>query len=403
MKILEVHEVNYLTKPIYEFIEIPEELSIRGHDMTMVDYGEKNDKIFSLKTKTFRGNRVFPKANVKIVRPGAIYLGELVTRFTGMITSWFVLKRIFKENKFDALLLYSVPTNGWIALHFAKKHDVPVFFRTLDALSNLRNYPFPIKHVVKALEKHVYKNSDYIISITPRMGEYTGRKDCLPLYPSVNDKIFYPMDADEPELEKLRKKLGISKKDKIILYLGTFYDFGGLEIFVKHLKRIQKKAPSTRLLLVGGGTAEKGLKELAMKEEVSKDVIFTGFVPYGDVTKYINLSSLCITPFRECDVTKDILPIKILQYLACKKPSLSRRLKGILDIIPEKSLAAEYAGTDEELVRKTIEILSSPDKQQKLAEKGYEFAMKNHAWPVFMDKLEGYLKKYTKNRKSKQT
>mgnify|MGYP001412424358 CR=1 FL=1 len=65
-------------------------------------------------------------------------------------------------------------------------------------------------------------------------------------------------------------------------------------------------------------------------------------------------------------------------------------------MIPEKSGAVEYAETDQELVKKAAEILSSPDKQQKLAIKGYEFAMKNHAWPVFMDKLEGYLKKYTK-------
>jgi glycosyltransferase involved in cell wall biosynthesis len=280
---------------------------------------------------------------------------------------------------------------------------VPVFFRTLDALGDLRKYPFPIKHVVRALEKHVYKNSEYILANTPKLGQYTGRKDCLPLYHAVNDKIFYPMKHDDPKLQKLRKKWGISKEDKIILYLGTFYDFGGLEIFIKNLKQIQKKAPSARLLFVGGGVAEKVLEQLAVEEEVSKDVIFTGFVPYEEVTKYINLSTLCVNPFRECNATKDIIPIKLLQYLACKKPSLSRKLKGILHMIPEKSGAIEYAVTDDELVKKAIDILSSPYKQQKLAEKGFEFVIKNHSWPVFIDKLEGYLKKYTKNGKSKQT
>jgi len=401
MKILEVHEANYLTKPIFEFIEIPEELSIRGHDVTVVDYGEKDSKIFSLGTKRFRGNRVFPAAHVKIIRPGAVYLGELITRFTGMITSWFVIRRLFKEKKFDAVLLYSVPTNGWITLRLAKKHNVPVFFRTLDALSDLRNYPFPIKHVVKALEKYVYKNSEYILSLTPRLGDYTGRKDCLPLYPAVNDKIFYPMPTFDNELEKLRKKYGIKKEDKIILYLGTFYDFGGLEVFIKNLKKIQKKIPQARLLLVGGGFVEKELKELADKENVTKDVIFTGFVPYSEVTKHINLATLCINAFRECKATKDIIPAKLLQYLACRKPLLSRRLKGTLDIIPEKSGAIEYVETDEELVKKTIDILSNEEKQHKLAETGYEFVLKNHAWPVFMDKLEGYLKKYTGNKKNK--
>ena len=32
----------------------------------------------------------------------------------------------------------------------------------------------------------------------------------------------------------------------------------------------------------------------------------------------------------------------------------------------------------------------------KLAEDGYEFVLKKHSWPVFIDTMEGYLKKYTK-------
>jgi glycosyltransferase involved in cell wall biosynthesis len=73
-----------------------------------------------------------------------------------------------------------------------------------------------------------------------------------------------------------------------------------------------------------------------------------------------------------------------------------------LDIIPEDSGAVEFVETDEEMVKKTIEILSSEEKQRKLAEKGYEFTIQNHSWPVFMDKLEGYLKKYAgKKKKSK--
>jgi glycosyltransferase involved in cell wall biosynthesis len=114
------------------------------------------------------------------------------------------------------------------------------------------------------------------------------------------------------------------------------------------------------------------------------------------VTKHINLATLCINPFRECKATKDIIPAKLLQYMACKKPLLSRRLKGTIDIIPERSGAVEFVVTDEDLVKGAINILSSHEKQHKLADTGYDFVMKNHAWPVFIDKLEGYLKKYTK-------
>lgn len=397
MKILVVHEIDYLEKPIFEFIEIPEALSVRGHDVTMVDFGQYSGGCrFSLKTKKFRGHRVFKNAKVKVARPGTIFLGDAFAHFLGMFTSRKLLGKLFKDNDFDAVILYSVPTNGWIVTKLAKKHGVPVFFRTLDILHDLRPYGFPLRQIIKSLEQKVYDASDYMLALTPRLGKYTKHRRILPLYPAVNDKIFYPMKESHPDLVKLRKKHGIKKSDKIIMFLGTFYEFGALDVLIKNLKKIQARVPEARLLLVGGAGIEKDLRQLAKDEGVSKDVIFTGFVPYADVVKYINVSALCINSFVECKATRDIIPAKLFQYLACKKPLLSRRLKGTMDIIPEKSGAVEYATTDAEMLNKMVKILSDDKFRKKLTDKGYEFTMKNHAWPVFVDKLEGYLKKYRK-------
>ncbi len=396
MNILEVHEVNYFKKPIFEFIEIPEALSLKGHDVTMVDFGEGDNKIFSLKTQTFKANRVFKNSKAKVVRPGAIFLGSLIARFTNMFTSYFVLRRLFKEKKFDAVILYSVPTNGWITVKLAKKFNVPVFFRTLDVLYKLRPFPFPIKQIVYALERYVYKNSDYILALTPRLGLYCGRKDFLPLYPAVNDKIFYPLEKNDKKLASLRKKYNIKIEDKVILYLGTFYEFGGLDNFISNLKNIQKKVKNAKLLLVGGGATEQVLKELVKKEGLEEDVIFTGFVPYDKVNEYTNLSDVCINPFKDCEATKHIIPAKLFQYLACKKTIVSRKLKGILDIIPDKGLGVIYAESDDNLIKETIRVLSDEELNRSIAEKGYVFTKENHSWPVFIDKLETYLKKYGK-------
>ena len=113
-------------------------------------------------------------------------------------------------------------------------------------------------------------------------------------------------------------------------------------------------------------------------------------------SNYTNLATLCINSFRECKATRDIIPAKLFQYLACKKPLLSRKLKGTMDIIPEKSRAVEYAKTDSEMIDKIVKILSDDKFRNALADRGYKFTMKHHSWPVFVDKIEGYLKKYTK-------
>ena len=40
VKLLVVHEVNYLEKIIYEFQILPEILSILGHEVTIIDYND---------------------------------------------------------------------------------------------------------------------------------------------------------------------------------------------------------------------------------------------------------------------------------------------------------------------------------------------------------------------------
>ena len=394
MRILEVHEVNYFSKPIFEFIEIPEALSLRGHDVTVVDFGEGTKKVFSLKTRTFKARRVFPDSKAVVVRPGAVFFTEFLARFTNMISSFFVLRRLFREKHFDAVILYSVPTNGWQTVFLANRFGVPVFFRSLDVLYKLRPFPFPLKQIVRSLEKYVYRNSDYIFALTPRLGRYCGRKDFLPLYPAVNTDIFRPIPSSSPVLVKLRKKHGLRSSDKVIFFLGTFYDFGGLDIFIKNLSRIKKRIPDVKLLLAGGAGVESDLKRLVKDLGLEDDVIFAGWVPYAEVVDYINLCDVCINPFRECEATRHIIPAKLFQYTACRKPIVSRKLPGILDIIPDKGLGVVYAVSDRQLIDETIRLLEDKEWNERIADAGYRFTLKNHSWPFFISKLESYLKKY---------
>ncbi len=394
MKILEVHEVNYREKIIYEFIEIPEALSIRGHDVTVVDFGEGEKKRW--KTEVFRGNRVFPDSKVRVVRPGALFQNDYLARISAWYTNWKVLKRLFMKNRFDAVILYSVPTNGWQAVMLAVKHKVPVFFRAIDALYDVRPYPFPLSWMIRMFERYVYSRCDYVLELTPKMGKYTGIKNRLPLYSAVNDNIFFPKKTGHPDLKELRKKHNIRDQDKLITYIGSFYDFVGLEGFIKGLRKIRSKVPNARLLLVGGGEADQRLRNLAKKHGVEKDVIFTGFVSYTDVCSYINLASVCIVPFREVDATRDIVPIKLFQYLGCKKPVICRKLGGILTVVPRVDHGVIFEKTDEAMIDRTIKLLGDRKMQDKLAGQGYQFCQSRHTWKVFVDTLEGYLEKYKK-------
>src|SRR5438067_11837662 len=91
MRIVVVHEVNYLEKIIYEYQILPEILSLLGHEITIIDYAEtweppEKKKIINLRTKVHSNtHRAYPAAAVTVRRPGLIRL-PLLARATGAMT-----------------------------------------------------------------------------------------------------------------------------------------------------------------------------------------------------------------------------------------------------------------------------------------------------------------------------
>ena len=47
------------------------------------------------------------------------------------------IAKTIREKNIDAIVLYSVPTNGLQTLRLAKKFNIPVIFRSIDILNQL--------------------------------------------------------------------------------------------------------------------------------------------------------------------------------------------------------------------------------------------------------------------------
>jgi len=84
------------------------------------------------------------------------------------------------------------------------------------------------------LEKQVYSKADYVLALTPKMSKYVTDLGADPsrvglLLIPVDIKIFRPA----PDSGNLRQKWGLETKDAIILFIGTLFDFSGLDILIR--------------------------------------------------------------------------------------------------------------------------------------------------------------------------
>ena len=404
MNILFIHEIDWLKKVVFEIHTLSELLYIFGHNVYVIDYESMWQKegffdFGSLRTRIVNSvNRAYPDAKVELRRPGFIKI-PCVSRFSALFTQHREIRKTIKEKKIDAIVLYSVPTSGWQAVNLAKKYSVPVVFRSIDVLNQMVTSPF-LRPPTRLLEKCVYSRADYILALTPKMSKYVVD---LGADPDRVGLLLIPVDTDmfkpAPVSEELRRKWGISPEDAVVLFMGTLFEFSGLDILIRNFNKVLKEAPQAKLLLVGDGPQKTALEKIIAETGMQKSVIITGFQPYETMPQYINMSTLCINTFLVNATTRDIFPSKIVQYLACGRGVVATRLPGMEAVIQGEEQGVVYGDSADEIPGKIIEMLKAPDRRKKLEQAGLAYAREKHSNEKIARQLEEKLTEVIKEKR----
>jgi len=403
MNILVIHEVNWKKKVILEFHEFPEMLSKFGHNVTVLDFEEgwTREKWWDIgyfRTRVEKGiYRVYPDGKIDLVRAPHLKV-YILDRIFSVITHFFVIPRVIKSRNIEAIFLYSAPTNGFSAIFWARRYKIPVIFRSIDKLHMMR-HPF-LKLPVYRSERYVFKNSDKVLALTPKLKEYAVALGADParvevLLPGLNTNLFKPEGSAEggftEKLRRLLDALGLKTDDRIIVFIGTFFDFSGVDDVLEDFVQIKKAIPDAKLLYVGDGPLKNKLDEFISKNGLEDDVKITGFVDFNRVPDYINLAQVGIIPFKLWDVTAEIMPTKILQYLACGLPVVSTPLPGLMGVIEGEEQGVIYAQQGDEYIRALINIISDEKMAQKIGQNGLKYVVENHSWESSTRRLENIL------------
>jgi glycosyltransferase involved in cell wall biosynthesis len=216
------------------------------------------------------------------------------------------------------------------------------------------------------------------------MGAKEKNVEYFPL--GFNPQVFKPMIKDQ----QLAHDLGISDNDKVILFVGTIYEFSGLENIIQNFEIIKNKTKDIKFLIIGGGENFEKIKSLVNQKKLGSNVILTNFKPQHEIPKFISLADVCINPFEINKITDSIIPIKIFEYLACGKPVLSTPLKGTVVLLPKEDFGIIYSSYDS-FVENLSDLLVNTEKLEELGNKGLDYVIKNQDWNILADSL---LKKF---------
>lgn len=191
------------------------------------------------------------------------------------------------------------------------------------------------------------------------------------------------VDIDKFKFDKCAKEeLGI--EGFIVGYVGVLREWVDFEPIFKILKNLD---PEIKLLIVGKEGRFNENIALAKKYGVLERVIFTGTVPYSMVPKYISAMDVCLIPFSINEITKNALPLKLFEYMACGKPIISVPIKPVERIAGKNVL---YASNSFEYENKINNLYEDPKLINKLGNEGKKISC-DYSWNKISLKLEKLL------------
>jgi len=143
-----------------------------------------------------------------------------------------------------------------------------------------------------------------------------------------------------------------------LLYAGGINRHRGLQFVIRGLKYIKGMNRPIQLFILGSGSYEGTLKEMARQAGVEGQVHFTGWKDYKEMQKYFGKSDICLIPHTRNEHTDTTIPHKIFQYMYAGKPFVASNCRPIERIAKETGSGMIYTWDDPEAFGECIRKLA---------------------------------------------
>lgn len=166
----------------------------------------------------------------------------------------------------------------------------------------------------------------------------------------------------KPEaVEQVRHQWEIAPETMTIVGAGRLDPVKGYDVLIRALPKILERCPTVRVLLVGAGSEEQKLRDLARELKVADHLTLCG--QQDEVAPYYGLADLVAVP----SFIEGLAGVPIESALCCRTVVASN-IPGIDEIVRDGQTGLLFpAGDSEQLAEKVITLLEDAALRQKMA------------------------------------
>lgn len=324
-------------------------------------------------------------------KPGAAHARYPISReFLEMRALQSRLAEVIASERPDIVHAHSPVLVGWPALRAARRARLPFVYEVRglweDAAVDLgHSREGDLRYrATRAFETRLLRRADAVVTLCEGMCNELTRRN-IPL-----SRITIVPNAVEPALLRTPQP-----KDPVLLgsldlegrtvlgFIGSFYQYEGLDLLLAALPAIRQRVPSIAVLLVGGGPMADRLRELARQHGVADITRFTGRVPHSEVQRYYDLVDFLVFPRKRMRLTELVTPLKPVEAMAEGRLVIASDVGGHRELIQDNETGFLFpADSVPALAGRVMEVIEATGQHDTIRTAARHFVEQERLWPV---------------------
>ena len=176
-------------------------------------------------------------------------------------------------------------------------------------------------------------------------------------------------------------------RQNMVGYVGVMGDQEGIDLLLDAVKIVVRDHQrDVQFVLVGGGPALAGLKDMARALGIEDHVTFTGRAPDDVLFSALSSADICVNPDRVNPMNDKSTMNKILEYMAFSKPIVQFEVTEGRYSADRASLYAK-ANDPRDFADKIVELLDDPARCREMGEFGRRRVETELSWDHQVDTL----------------
>jgi PEP-CTERM/exosortase A-associated glycosyltransferase len=234
------------------------------------------------------------------------------------------IERYAQQWQPDVLHAHSPALCGMAGLRAARRLGIPLVYEIRAfwedaAVGNGTGSANSLKYkLTRNLENRVVSGADAVFTISKAMRDDLAERghDAGKIGLSPNGVDLSLFGDPPPRDDALGQEIGLNPDGAVIGFIGSFYDYEGLDDLIAALPKLRETQANAQLLLVGGGPMDEALRKQAAASPAADAIHFTGRVPHDQVERYYSLIDVLAYPRKLSRLTDLVTPLKPLEAMA---------------------------------------------------------------------------------------